>query len=67
MCFFVFIFKNLLWGSVKYGQSLHGLHNTKSLRTPALRGDNTKVKSMEHQRVGTSQLPGSVVWYCNIK
>jgi len=26
---FVFIFKNLLWGSVNYGQSLHGLHNTK--------------------------------------
>jgi len=36
MCFFVFIFRNLLWGSVNYGQSLHGLHNTKSLRTPDL-------------------------------
>ena len=35
--FFVFIFRNLLWGSVNYGQSLHGLHNTKSLRTPALK------------------------------
>jgi len=34
--FFVFIFRNLLWGSVNYGQSLHGLHNTKSLRTPGL-------------------------------
>ena len=36
--FFVFIFRNLLWGSVNYGQSLHGLHNTKSLRTPVLVG-----------------------------
>jgi len=36
MCFFVFIFRNLLWGSVHYGQSLHRLHNTKSLRTPDL-------------------------------
>jgi len=26
-----------LWGSVNYGQSFHGLHNTKSLRTPALK------------------------------
>jgi len=34
--FFIFMFRNLLWGSVNYGQSLHGLHNTKSLRTPAL-------------------------------
>ena len=34
--FFVFIFRNLLWGSVNYVQSLHGLHNTKSLRTPDL-------------------------------
>jgi len=32
---YVFIFWSLLWGSVNYGQSLHGLHNTKSLRTPA--------------------------------
>ena len=32
----VFVFRTLLWGSVNYGQSLHGLHNTKSLRTPAL-------------------------------
>jgi len=38
MCFFVFIFRNLLWSSVNYGQSLHGLHNTKRLRTPALDG-----------------------------
>jgi len=30
------IFRNLLWGSVNYGQSFHGLHNTKSLRTPGL-------------------------------
>jgi len=36
MRFFVFIFRNLLWGSVNYGQSLHVLHNTKSLRTPVL-------------------------------
>ena len=35
-CFFVFIFRNLFWGSVNYGQSLQGLHNTKSLRTAAL-------------------------------
>jgi len=28
-------------GSVNYGQSLHGLHNTKSLRTPAL--DKVKI------------------------
>jgi len=34
--FFVFIFRYLLWGSVNYGQSLHGLHNTKSLRTTGL-------------------------------
>jgi len=27
--FFCFFFRNLLWGSVNYGQSLHGLHNTK--------------------------------------
>jgi len=33
--FFVFIFRNWLWGSVNYGQSLHRLHNTKSLRTHA--------------------------------
>jgi len=33
---FVFIFRNLLWGSVNYGQSLHGLHKTKRLRTPDL-------------------------------
>jgi len=26
---FVFIIRNLLWGSVNYVQSLHGLHNTK--------------------------------------
>jgi len=25
-----------LWGSVNYGQSLHGLHNTIRLRIPAL-------------------------------
>jgi len=25
-----------LWGSVNCGQSLHGLHNTKSLSTPGL-------------------------------
>ena len=31
--FFVFIFKKLLWGFVNNGQPLHGLHNTKSLRT----------------------------------
>jgi len=30
------MFRNLLWGSVNYGQCLHGLHNTKSLRTPVL-------------------------------
>ena len=36
MCFVLFfIFRNL-WGAVNYGQSLHGLHNTKSLRTPVL-------------------------------
>ena len=29
-----FIFRNLLWDSLNYGQSLHGLHNTKSFRTP---------------------------------
>jgi len=33
---YVFIFRNFLWGSVNYGQSLHGLHNTKSLRNPEL-------------------------------
>jgi len=33
---YVFIFRNFLWGSVNYGQSLHGLHNTKSLRNPDL-------------------------------
>ena len=33
---FFFIFINLLWGSVNNGQSLHELHNNKSLRTPAL-------------------------------
>jgi len=33
---YVFIFRNLLWGSANYGQSLHGLHNTKSLRNPGL-------------------------------
>jgi len=33
---YAFIFRNLLWGSVNYGQSLHGLHNTISLRTPAV-------------------------------
>jgi len=32
----VIIFRNSLWGSVTYGQSLHGLYNTKSLRTPGL-------------------------------
>jgi len=25
-----------LWDSVNYGQSLHGLHNTKNLRTPGV-------------------------------
>ena len=30
---FVFIFRNLFWGSVNNGQPLHGLHNTKRLRT----------------------------------
>ena len=33
---FVFIFRNLLWGSVNNGQPLHGLHNTKRLRTTGL-------------------------------
>ena len=33
---FVFIFRNLLWGSVNNGQPLHGLHNTKRLRTIGL-------------------------------
>ena len=33
---FVFIFRNLLWGSINNGQPLHGLHNTKRLRTTAL-------------------------------
>ena len=33
---FFFVFRNLLWGSINYGQSLHGLHNTKSLRMPGL-------------------------------
>ena len=33
--YYIFL-ENLLWVSVNYGQSLHGLHNTKSLRTPAL-------------------------------
>jgi len=32
----IFFFRNLLWGSVNHGQSLHGLHNTKSLRTPGI-------------------------------
>ena len=30
---FVFIFINLLWGSVDNSQPLHELHNNKSLRT----------------------------------
>ena len=34
---FVFIFRNLLWGSVNNGQPLHGLHNTKRLRTTAVK------------------------------
>ena len=38
--FFVFIFINLLWGSVNNGQPLHELHNNKSLRTPGLRQCN---------------------------
>ena len=33
---YVFIFINLLWGSVNHGKSRHGLHNTKNLRTPAV-------------------------------
>ena len=41
---YVFIFRNLLWGSVNYGQSLHGLHNTKTLRTPALGFHGTPVE-----------------------
>ena len=40
--FFVFTFKNLLWGSVNNGQPLHGLHNTKSLRTSGLSGAKRK-------------------------
>jgi len=36
MFFFVSIFRNLLWDSVNYGQSLHRLHNTKGLRPPGL-------------------------------
>ena len=35
--FFVFIFINLLWGSVNNGQPLHELHNNKSLRIPDLK------------------------------
>ena len=34
--FFVFLFINLLWGSVNNGQPLHELHNNKILRTPVL-------------------------------
>ena len=33
-----------MWGSVNYGQSLYGLHNTKSLRTPALANNQKKVE-----------------------
>jgi len=51
--FFVFIFRNLLWGSVNYGQSLHGLHNTKSLRTPDLvnKAVYNFLKSVEKQQL----------------
>jgi len=33
--YYIFL-ENLLWDSLNYGQSLHGLHITKSLRTPAV-------------------------------
>ena len=44
---YVFILRNFLWGSVNYGKSLRGLHNTKSLRTPA-----GHVNTTQHCRVG---------------
>ena len=46
---FVYIFRNLLWGSVNNGQPLHGLHNTKRLRTTALQHCN-KIPSLRKNR-----------------
>jgi len=40
-----FIFRNLLWGSVNHGQSRHGLHNTKNLRTPGVQDPDFGVQS----------------------
>ena len=35
-----------MWGSVHYGQSLHGLHNTRSLGTPAFDKNRSMVSSL---------------------
>ena len=54
---FVFIFRNLLWGSVNNGQPLHGLHYTKRLRTTGLSVDNfmDKIQRVNAQKqVNTS-------------
>jgi len=39
-----------LSGSVNYGQSLHGFHNTKSLRTPALDYGLTDIEKGENAK-----------------